>query len=271
MRYGMIATLFCLTTIGHTQKLVLIEQFTNASCGSCATYTPQVIQFADGNPDEVITIAYHLPFPGLDSMYFESKNDVDGRMEFYDIISVPTSIVDGNYFAGSSFNLLSEIDVIITERAAMISGFSIDFKNINFSQNTIGGQIKVRKDDTSNVENINLHIVLVEKLVLKSAYSAVPGTNNENKYNYVMRKMLPSANGNNLSFTNNIADVLFSWEQNNFKNEEELRIIAFLQHTETKEIVQANYYDINETTINSGFTAEEISLYPNPVKGFLNS
>jgi len=267
MRYLMISILLFLKLNGQAQKYVLIEQFTNASCGSCAIYTPQIIQFADANPDEVITIAYHMPFPGLDSMYFESKDDVDARMEFYDINSVPSSIVDGNYFAGSSYNLLSDIDNTIEERAAINSIFQIEFQNIDLIENSIDGMISVNKSFTTNMENIYLQIVFVERLVLKSSYMEVPGNNSENKYNYVMRKMLPTAN---LSFTNNIAVFQFNGELSNLKNNDELRIVAFLQSTENKEILQAEYYDIIKTKQLFPTYDEEIMLFPNPVGDYIN-
>jgi hypothetical protein len=57
--------LFCLFTIsfnllfGQTQRLVLIEEATNASCGPCASQNPAFDALLNQNRDKLTAIKYH--------------------------------------------------------------------------------------------------------------------------------------------------------------------------------------------------------------------
>jgi hypothetical protein len=41
-----------LISFGQSQRLVLLEHFTQASCGPCATYNPQINTMLANNPDK---------------------------------------------------------------------------------------------------------------------------------------------------------------------------------------------------------------------------
>jgi type IX secretion system substrate protein/outer membrane protein Omp28 len=213
----------------------------------------------------VIMLSYHGPLPGVDSMYSESSEDVDIRMGYYNIFGVPSSVVDGNYFIGSSANLIENISTTISERATVLSNFQINFSEVQLEDNYIAGNVNISKTESSNLDNLHLFIVLIEKLVLKSSYESTPGTNNETKYNNVVRKMLSSSYGEDLVFTGNEAIVSFNWNINNFKDLNELRIVAFIQNTETKEIFQSAFHDPEFVSIKSNQYKPNVNIYPNPV------
>jgi thiol-disulfide isomerase/thioredoxin len=269
MKKTIFLTLIILPALIFAQKVVLIEQFTNASCGSCAEYTPQVVQYADSHNDNIISIVYHGPYPGLDSMYTESAEDVNSRMDFYNIFSVPTSFVDGTFFQGSSFDLLQNIDDTLSHRMLATASYNISFQDIVINETNVRGNIRVENSDSDVINTIFLHIALVEKLVLKSSYISSPGSNSETKYNYVVRKLLNSANGNRINFIDNEGSISIDWNTNNFKNIEQLRIVAFVQDTLTKEVYQSAYFDpfIN-TTIHKQIEIEKI--YPIPSSDVIN-
>lgn len=256
-------------SLAFAQKLVLIEQFTNASCGSCANYTPQVVQYADENSDKVQLITYHGPYPGRDSMYTENSEDIDIRMSYYELFSVPSSIIDGNHFKGSSFSLLQNINETIPLRFSDETDYFIDFENVSLVGKYVSGNINVIKSDEIENSNTTLYIALVEKIIFKSDYASSPGSNSETKYSYVVRKMLSNPYGEFIEFDENSFDLFFDYNTNNFKDLNKMRVVAFIQDNDTKEIYQSNYIDVSPTLSINYNNNSKIQVFPNPVNEIL--
>ncbi len=221
-------------------RVVLIEQFTNSGCPPCAGNTPVVASYVNARPDSVLMIAYHTSFPYQDSMYHENPAESNNRVSYYNVVGVPRSIVDGNYFSG---NLLATINTTIPNRQAIAPRYQISFLNSTLTGNLVDIALVMESIDPANQnESLTGHVVLVEKNVLKSSYVCCAGANAENEYPWVMRKMLPDAGGTSLlnTFSGGMDIINFSVAATNFKDLSELRIIAFVQNNTTKEIYQAS-------------------------------
>lgn len=259
--------LFFIATV-FAQRNVLIEQFTNSGCPPCAGNTPVVAAYVNDNLDHVLMLAYHTSFPYLDSMYYENKVQSDARVAYYNVPSVPRSVVDGNYFSG---NLLPTLETTIETRAAVAPRYKISFISSTLVTNTITAQIVFESTDVLNEnETLLARVVVAEKNVLKSDYASSPGANTESEYPWVVRHMLPDENGIALvnTFLNGTDTITLSWTANNFKDLNEMRIVAFAQNTATKEIYQSEISTPSNATsvfeINtSGFS---FNLFPSIVK-----
>ncbi len=130
-------------------------------------------------------------------------------------------------------------------------------------------------NSSNSTKNLVAHIVAIEADVLKSSYSASPGNNIETHYEYVMRKMIPDANGTILvnKTLNGMDTISFSLPLTNIKDMSQVRVVAFVQNNTNKEIGQAQLFipqfgsvGINENVI------EEVgaTLFPNPSNGNFN-
>ncbi len=230
--------LFFIVT-AFAQRNVLIEQFTNSGCPPCAGNTPVVAAYVNDNSDHVLMLAYHTSFPYLDSMYYENKVQSDARVAYYNVPSVPRSVVDGNYFSG---NLLPTLETTIETRAAIAPRYQINFFTSSLTGNTVTAQIVFESTDLLNEnETLLARVVVAEKNVLKSAYASSPGNNSETEYPWVVRHMLPDENGIALvnTFLNGTDTITLSWTADNFKDLNEMRIVAFVQNATTKEIYQS--------------------------------
>ncbi len=80
-RFTLIAAVLLLSSglYAQSQRLVLLEHFTQASCGPCATYNPSIHTWLVNNPDKITSINYHTSWPGYDPMY--NHNTVDMQAE----------------------------------------------------------------------------------------------------------------------------------------------------------------------------------------------
>lgn len=256
-------------------RVVLIEQFTNSGCPPCAASSPPVFSFTDTTSD-VVTVAYHTAFPYSDSMYFENPLESDARVAYYGVAGVPYSIVDGNYYQGATSVFLQSIVSTVNSRQAIQPDYEIDMLSLNLLSNQLEGAFKFTSTSAStSLDSLMAHIVVIEKNVLKNSYAASPGANSETEYGYVMRKMLPDADGTELinKSINGMDTINISWHLEHIKDINEVKIVAFVQNLSTREIYQARWF--SPTLIPTGIVKEQKEgvravLYPNPAKNKLN-
>lgn len=251
-------------------RVVLIEQFTNAGCPPCAASSPGVFNYVDMNSADVVAIAYHTSFPYNDSMYFENPTESNSRVAYYGVPGVPYSIVDGNYYENSSSAFIPVMASTVNTRKAAAPQYSIEALSLTLSGDQLLGSFQYTSLDMSNTsENLLAHIVVIEKNVLKNAYASSPGANSESQYGYVMRKMIPDAAGTILmNKTLNSKDtVSIDLTLSNIKNNNELRLVAFVQNSATKEVYQSQLYTpqiIPLSVPQQTLTLLDCIIYPNP-------
>jgi hypothetical protein len=256
------------------ERIVLLEQFSNSSCPPCAQSSPQVYNYANNNPEKAVAIAYHTGFPySNDSMYLENPVEANQRVNFYSIGGVPHTIMDGNVFNGGTNSFLNNINSNINNRMAVNSQYTITTTGVSLSNNQLSGTFQFNSLSATNAdENLIAHLVVIEKNVLKSSYASSPGNNSQTQYGYVMRKMLPNANGTALinKDLNGTDEINFNWTIANIKNESEIRIVAFVQNIDTKEVYQSQLFEVNNETVgfaNTSSQYNEIHIFPNPSNG----
>lgn len=251
-----------------SQRVVLLELFTNSSCPPCATNTPQVTQYVENNPSTAIAIAYHTVFPyNNDSMYHENAVENNARVAFYGVQFSPSTVADGNVFQGTTPGFLQNMATTVSNRAAVAAEYMINEVNSTLNGNMLNVSVAFESLGDHSSDSLSAHIVVVEETVQKSSYAASPGNNSETEYKYVMRKMLPGADGTFLQNRgmNGKDTVTTNWNLQHIKSAEEIRIVVFVQNVNTKEIYQAAFFIPTLTTsLNPAETEKEFSIYPNP-------
>ena len=95
-----VSFLFAVSLSAQSQRLVLLEHFTQASCGPCASQNPTIHTLLVNNPNKITSINYHTSWPGYDPMYNHNPADNAARTSYYSVTGVPNSVLDGNYFNG---------------------------------------------------------------------------------------------------------------------------------------------------------------------------
>src|SRR5215813_3140562 len=76
-------------------RLVVVEEFTQASCPPCASQNPTFDALLLSNPEKVVTLKYHTDWPGVDEMNAQNMSDVQTRVDYYSIWGVPMGAMDG--------------------------------------------------------------------------------------------------------------------------------------------------------------------------------
>jgi len=213
------------------KRWVLIEEFTNASCGPCEAANPGFKAFLNSNDDKVIPIVFRTQGPGRDVMYLQNPTMYSNRSSYYVFDGVPSSFVNGlnNIYPGDPTSLQNEVNKFssLTSPITITPTFTLDDKTMN---------IKVNVTSTSAITKKKLRVAVVEAY----HYYEDAGTNNETKFYYVVREMLPDANGQDINITaNESKDFTFIANPNKSLYFQYLYVVAFVQDDATKEVLQA--------------------------------
>ena len=228
-----------------TQRFVITEEFTQASCPPCASQNPAFNTLLQANTTKTFGLKYQASWPGYDPMNEHNPVQVADRVSYYSVTGVPNAVMDGNVFQGAPANYLqTDLD----SRYATASPFDITMTHtvnptldsimINVSIENVSGSAF----SSSSTGSLKLHVVLAEQEI---AFSTAPGTTAEKEFYGVMKRMVTGSAGFSLpdtwamSATNTynytVAVPIYSY------NTDELGVVAFIQEDSNKEILQGDY------------------------------
>ncbi len=238
------------TAFAQATRLVLFEEFTQASCGPCASQNPAFNTLLQSNTTKAISIKYQTSWPGVDPMNAANPTDVATRVSYYGVNGVPWTAMDGvaptgSAYAGAPANVTQ---TAIDTRYAVSSPLAVSvYHQLNATYDSIQIVVSVSNPGTSSfssgsANSLKLHTVIVEEEI---NYPTAPGSNGETDFYSVMRKMLPDAGGTTLSdtwaagasstFTFNVALPTY------IANLGEVAVVAFVQDNSSKDVKNAGY------------------------------
>lgn len=227
---------FRLNNAPKDNRLVLVEEFTNTSCDPCADFSPSFDDMLYRRMNEVATITYHHNFPSnRDPFYLANVADEQARASYYDISGVPSIFFNGfrGHTQGEMLDDYIDYYGNMDEPMGLSIAATLDGDNLKVTA-------EVLPQDISDGSDLKLFIVAVEERI--EFADAQP--NGERSWNFVMRKMMPSASGiqlpNDLT-TQPSFSYEASWTADNYYDLNELAVVAFVQETSTGEVYCARY------------------------------
>lgn len=230
-----ITAYFIGAAVAQSKRMVLVEEFTGASCPPCASQNPAFNAFLDNNKDKAIAIKYQINIPGADPMYNENPTDVRTRFTRYNPSGVPSAILNGftpvggaNDYTGFTGNITqARLDAEYDK----VSPYSI---NLTYKLNDAGDSAYAKMivksiSDVPVTGNRRAYIVFVEE---KISYDKSAGSNGEKEFFNVMKKILPADTGVVMPSLMNKGDsVVFDvkWKLANIHNIATLAAVGFVQ------------------------------------------
>lgn len=223
----------------QVQRKVLLEHFTQASCGPCAAYNPSMQAIVNAYPDRIVPIKYQVWWPGSDPMYNHNTADVQARVAYYPpSFGVPHSQIDGAWWGGHPANWTI---ATINQRWAVTSPFEIEISHsIPATQDSVYVTMIIRSPQSWTGSAI-AHMVVEEEHI---HFASAPGSNGETDFHNVMKKMLPSNAGTALPSTWAAGDSIVlqaQWAFANVYDVEQIAVVGFIQDPVTKWVHQAEY------------------------------
>ena len=231
-----VSFLFATGLSAQSQRLVLLEHFTQASCPPCATQNPTIHTLLVNNPDKITSINYHTSWPGYDPMYNHNPADNAARTSYYNVTGVPNSVLDGNYFNGypTGWNINT-----VNARYAVPSPFELNvYQRLSPANDTIFVTMLIQVTAEVTGQASAFMSVIEEHI----HFNSPPGSNGEKDFYNVMKKLLPTRTGIALPTPLTVGDyhiIESYWPLANVYNINQLSVVAFVQNPITKEVHQA--------------------------------
>lgn len=241
---------------GQSQRLVLLEEFTQASCGPCASQNPAFNTLLAANTTKAISIKYQTNWPGVDPMNTQTQSEVGPRVTYYSVSGVPDVQMDGATVGSGAPSAITQTG--INNEYAVPSPFTINVSHTfspDYDSIFITAVLTASQNFTS-VGTLKGHVVMVEETI---DFATPPGTNGETEFYNVMRKMYPNAAGTTLAgswttgqtqtltFARPIPTYIYSKAQ--------IGIVAFIQDDGNKSVKQAAYSVPQAIPVDIGATA----------------
>jgi len=257
----LITTGFVFSTNAY-DKLSLVERFTNASCGPCAQvntqwYTATTQNYV--NSGMISHLVYNVWWPSsLDPMYLLNQSDNTTRTNYYGCNSVPWIDINGTTISVSQ----SAFTSYVASGNSQFAPFKIEIFQGVISNNLIEIAVKIIRDptDVTTFSNVKLRVALTEKTV---AFSSPPGNNGETHFYSICRKMMPDAGGSTFTIPDPGDSTMIGLQYvptASFLaavNLDSLRVVAFIQDDNTKQIYQSKMQEVNQNYMATITTQDE--------------
>ena len=261
----LLALLFVLLFLdisAQNERILLLENFTNTGCETCAQQIPELDALIAANSDKVAAIQYHVNWPSdSDPMYLYNPVDNEARTVHYGVTGVPHVVIDGNHFSGTPNQLNQNIiNLLLTQESPieMHLDFEVDEDTNLLSTHVMG----ISATATSN---LSLFVGIIER---EAHFDSASGPNGERIFYHVMKSLLPNASGQaieNLAI-NESFDFSFTCTIDHFFNLNQLEAIAWIQASNgSKAVLQAckaRGHQSHDENLN-----DTPCIYPNPTKG----
>ena len=217
---------------------VILESFTNVCCTPCADANPMMYELMNRlGHDRAVLLEFHTQFPSpLDPFYLEQKTLMDSRIGLYGVSQAPWVVIEGTEGLQPSsegalqqviddVNIGTEVDLRVTGEA---SGTSVTC-TLSVESLTSGG-------------TYILHVFVTDSFI---EFEDPPGTNGETEFRHVVRGVLPSADGETVVLSTDVADT-FVWNTDLswWSGEDEIRLTAIATKSGSLELVGAGLYDL---------------------------
>jgi hypothetical protein len=227
----------------------------------------------NANSEDVIDIQYHTIFPGDDPFYDLSPWTSDARELYYSLYNqnVPYAFIDGGrngmdgYVVNYRERKLEQQN--LTKSVLEDNVFKLDLKtDITFNSLTI--DIEIEALNSLGQKNVTLQVAILENII-----KDVVTENGETRFESVLKDMYPNSQGTSYTRNWNVGDkeVLdFEWMFLDVFDDQELRVVAFIQDDQTKEVYQAafsNPYAITAIEDREFISSNNMIIYPNPAIG----
>lgn len=257
--------LFCAAASGlfaqnAAKKYLLLEHFTNSRCSICASKNPAFYATIGQFPSDIHHLSIHPPVPYVNcAIYQSNKADNEARANIYGISGTPTLALNGQELPPAS-PLISAATI-----QANLNKTSPLYLKV--SQSGAGSQrtASIEAHSLSDIPagNYRLFAAVVEK-----TYN-YPAPNGETVHRDVLRKLLPTAQGEPFSpaAAGSKVDFSYTFALDPAWSAGEIYVLVFVQNMDTKEVLNSGTPFDPPLVSKATEVAENqnIVLAPNPI------
>ncbi|GEM_PF-1729552 len=216
------------------RKFVLAEIGTATWCTSCPAASVAVNDLLLAGKQMAVA-EYHSPTADIFTNTYAAE-----RLAYYDILGYPTAYFDGVVSYAGNSNVYNEYNAKYNQRISLATPYDIKIFGSHTASQYNLNVILYRMAPVDH-GNLVLRVLLTESSINYLWLG-------QNQLNHVVRRMIPSAGGIPVDLINQVQiNVPLSFTMEASWNPYNCEIIAFLQDTITKEVLQVNkrnYYEL---------------------------
>jgi hypothetical protein len=195
MKKILLSALCAFSTTAFVQAQVaqmpIIEHFTQASCGPCASQNPTLYgtlgTFGSAN---YAKITYQTSWPGVDPMNAEYAAGPNDRRLYYGVSGVPNASLNGAAVAGPNTAVTSST---LATAAALMTPYDIAITQTWVSGTSVDVTVVITNTSSASVSTADrFHLAMVEENI---TFSSAPGSNGETAFFNVVRDMYNASTG----------------------------------------------------------------------------
>lgn len=257
------------------QRMPLYETFTSSTCPPCAPGNANFHSQLAGKDGEYVSIKYQQNFPGAGDPY--GTDEAVNRRNFYGITGIPALVIDGQFETNSN-----SFTVGLHEAARAIPSF-VDIK-VEYEVDEANQRVDFEVEATAlkDYGQVDLYVAILEAQTFNNV-----ATNGETEFEQVMKKMVPSENGQSTTLSTtqsiqvtdaytfqgsyrqpaNYAGRINHATEHSVEEFDDLYVVAWVQDPNTDEVYQAA---VGTEGINVGIEApmavNTFELVPNPAQ-----
>jgi len=259
--------------VGERVKKSVLEYFTNSASVDAVEADEVVEQYVSDYSALVIDLQYHMDYPGEDPMNLNNPVPPSVRAFNYGVPAVPYAVLNGGSGPEYRYDFSDASEEpdgeALLSASLEIPPFDVSL-NTSFLSDKLEGRVRVTCKKNGFDSNIQLYVVVLEKLV-----TAYAGVNQTTEFRNVVLDMLPSPSGKLLGNTwaaGVSEDLYFSWDYASYlEDEEDLIVVAFIMDRDQDQILQSAVEEYSPGTggENALDAENSFAIYPNPARDYL--
>ncbi len=225
------------TTISRTLTIlqrVVFESFGNVSCEPCVKSAENLEKFRSEHPEpSYVMFEYYANWPSPnDPFYNVSPKDVDERVQYYKVYTLPKLRLNGETgIDASSYETIQNAyaDAIARQNTPLALSASKYLLNDSLF-------VRIEIYDYAHIlqnNNLRLFVLIYEDDI---HFDSPPGSNGLKDFNFVFRRFLSDRSGDPISAK--VLTYSLKWGSWQYAN---CHVVAFLQDVVTQKIYQATY------------------------------
>lgn len=224
-------------------KMPVIEHFTQASCGPCASQNPTLYNtLGTFGSNNYVKLTYQVSWPGVDPMNAEYPAGPNDRRNYYGVTGVPNASLNGGAVAGPNTAVTSST---LASAATLTTPYEMEITQTWVSGTSVDVDVVIRNVTTAPIATADrFHLAMVEENI---TFATAPGSNGETEFFSVVRDMYNASTGasstagatiasipagDSLTFTMNVTPPSYIRDLN------QVSFVGYVQNNTTKEVHQ---------------------------------
>lgn len=226
---------FSIFGFSQSQRTILLEEFTQASCPPCETTTPALNAIVALNAEKIVQVRYQTSWPGVDPMNADNPTEVADRVSYYGVTGVPNLRYDGPDTGSPGTITQAQIDQAYAVDAPVL----IEVEHVVNDLGSMDVTVRIINEGTEAFEDANdkLRVALTEEVIV---WPTPPGSTSLVEFEAVLKTFFTGTAGMDIpeigageTWENTwagltIPDFIYNYNQ--------LSVVAWLQNDNTQAV-----------------------------------